>query len=228
MAGSVFIGNPPIEVRLKRNARAKRLTLRLSRTDGNATLTMPTRAPLREAEAFAHKQEGWLRAQLSKIPDTEPLIHGGRLPFQGRELEIATTAGRSVRVENDTIQVGGPHAGARLKAFIKTEARNALVPAVEKYAARIDRPFNRITLRDTRSRWGSCTANGNLMFSWRLIMAPPVVLDYVAAHEVAHLAEMNHSQDFWDVVQFLMPDYENHRKWLRSHGAKLHVINFLT
>lgn len=226
MAGSVYIGNPPIEVRLKRNPRAKRLTLRLSRTDGAATLTLPTRAPLREAEAFARKQEGWLRTQLSKLPDVTPLVHGGTIPYKGRPLIIEAAAGKSVRVEDDRILVGGPHTGPRLQAFVKTGARNALVPAVEKYAARIERPFNRITLRDTRSRWGSCSAEGNLMFSWRLVMAPPVVLEYVAAHEVAHLLEMNHSQDFWDVVHFLMPDYQNHRNWLRQNGAGLHVINF--
>lgn len=228
MAGSIFIGTPPIEVRLKRNARAKRLTLRLSRTDGTATLTLPTRAPIREAEAFARKQESWLRAQLTKLPTPEPLIDGGRIPFHGRELEIVTVAGKSVRIEDNRILVGGPHSGARLKAFVKTEARNALIPAVEKYASLLDKPFNRVTLRDTRSRWGSCSAEGNLMFSWRLVMAPPVVLQYVAAHEVAHLVEMNHSQAFWDVVYSLMPDYQNHRNWLKDHGAKLHVINFLS
>lgn len=228
MSGSVFIGTPPIEVRLKRNPRAKRFTLRLSRTDGKATLTLPTRASLREAEGFAHRQEGWLRTQLSALPERSVLLDGGRLPFRGVDLEIATTTGKSIRVEGDKILVGGKHSGARLQAFIKTEARNALFPAVEKYAAKINRPFNRITLRDTRSRWGSCSAEGNLMFSWRLVMAPPIVLDYVAAHEVAHLAEMNHSAAFWDVVQTLMPDYQNHRNWLNEYGAKLHAVNFIS
>ena len=228
MSGPIFIGSPPIEVRIKRNARAKRFTLRLSRTDGKATLTLPTRASLREAEGFATRQEGWLRAQIAKLPERAALLDGGRLPFRGADLEIATTTGRSIRVEGGKILVGGKHSGARLQAFVKTEARNALYPAVEKYAAQIDRPFNRITLRDTRSRWGSCSAEGNLMFSWRLVMAPPVVLDYVAAHEVAHLAEMNHSRAFWDVVENLMPDYQNHRHWLREHGAKLHAVKFTT
>ena len=228
MSGPLFIGSPPIEVRIKRNSRAKRFTLRLSRTDGKATLTLPTRASLHEAEGFANRQEGWLRAQISKLPERSALLDGGRLPFRGVDLEIATTTGRSIRVEGDKILVGAKHSGARLQAFVKTEARNALYPAVEKYAAQINRPFNRITLRDTRSRWGSCSADGNLMFSWRLVMAPPVVLEYVAAHEVAHLAEMNHSTAFWDVVHTLMPDYQNHRNWLREHGAKLHAVKFTT
>ena len=228
MSGPIFIGSPPIEVRIKRNARAKRFTLRLSRTDGKATLTLPTRASLREAEGFATRQEGWLRTQLSKLPERADLVDGGSLMFRGESLEIAATTGRSIRVEGDKVLVGGKHSGARLQAFVKTEARNALYPAVEKYAAQINRPFNRITLRDTRSRWGSCSAEGNLMFSWRLVMAPPVVLDYVAAHEVAHLAEMNHSPAFWDVVETLMPDYQNHRNWLRAHGAKLHAVKFTT
>lgn len=228
MSGSLHIGTPPIEVRLKRNSRAKRLTLRLSRTDGKATLTLPIRASVRDAEDFARRQEGWLRTQLNQLPEPTELGHGSSLLFRGVDLEIVPDQGRSIRVEGDKIHVGGTHSGARLQAFVKTEARNAIVPAVERYAAQLCRPFNRITLRDTRSRWGSCSAEGNLMFSWRLVMAPPMVLDYVAAHEVAHLAEMNHSAAFWDVVRHLMPDYENHRHWLKINGAKLHAVKFIT
>ena len=228
MSDPIFIGTPPIEVRLKRNSRAKRFTLRLSHTDGKATLTLPTNASLREAKGFAARQEGWLRAQISKLPERSLLLDGGRLPFRGEDLEIAATTGKSICVEDGKILVGGKHSGARLQAFVKTEARNALFPAVEKYSAQINLPFKRITLRDTRSRWGSCSAEGNLMFSWRLVMAPPIVLNYVAAHEVAHLAEMNHSSAFWSVVKTLMPDYQNHRNWLREHGAKLHAVNFVT
>jgi predicted metal-dependent hydrolase len=113
-----------------------------------------------------------------------------------------------------------------LRAFLKIEARNALVPAAEAFAAQLSKPIGRISLRDTRSRWGSCSGAGNLMFSWRLVMAPPAVLHYVAAHEVAHLQEMNHSQVFWDVVARLMPDYRIHRAWLKKHGAKLHRVDF--
>jgi predicted metal-dependent hydrolase len=101
-----------------------------------------------------------------------------------------------------------------------------LVQASDHYAAKIGRRVTRVTLRDTRSRWGSCTAEGALMYSWRLIMAPPEVLRYVAAHEVAHLVEMNHSNRFWAVVEGLYPGWQTQRAWLRSHGGALHGLRF--
>ncbi len=105
-------------------------------------------------------------------------------------------------------------------------ARDRLVAACDGHAARLGRGYRSLTLRDTRSRWGSCSAAGGLMFSWRLILAPPEILDYVAAHEVAHLAEMNHSPAFWRVVAGLCPDYARHRAWLRKHGQTLHAYDF--
>ncbi len=222
----LIIGHPPIEVRLKRNPRAKRLTLRLSRLDGKATLTIPTRISDAKAHDFLAEQEQWLRTQLAKSVNRQSVEIGGTVPFLGQPhmLQAATT--KLIRAQDGHITINPTQTGPRLRAFMKTEARNALAPLIHKYAAQISRPINRLTLRDTRSRWGSCSVEGNLMFSWRLVMAPPEVLDYVAAHEVAHLAEMNHSSDFWAVVQLLMPDYKTHRHWLREHGAGLHAIDF--
>ncbi|MGB5557542.1 MAG: M48 family metallopeptidase, partial [Paracoccaceae bacterium] len=122
---------------------------------------------------------------------------------------------------------GAPEqAAARIRAFLKLAARDRLNVAVDRYADLAGRRVSNITLRDTRSRWGSCTSDGRLMFSWRLIMAPPRVLDYVAAHEVAHLVEMNHSPAYWAVVRRIYPDYEVQRRWLRAHGQKLHAVRF--
>jgi predicted metal-dependent hydrolase len=117
-------------------------------------------------------------------------------------------------------------AGTRVKAFMKLQARDALAAASDRYAAAVGKSYARLSLRDTRSRWGSCSSQGVLMYSWRLIMAPPQVLDYVAAHEVAHLVEMNHSQAFWDVVEDIFPNHKPCRKWLREHGDKLHRVQF--
>src|SRR5690606_32603283 len=113
-----------------------------------------------------------------------------------------------------------------LMGWLKALARDRLAAAADRHAATLGRGYRSLVLRDTRSRWGSCAADGRLMFSWRLAMAPPEVLDYVAAHEVAHLAEMNHSPAFWAVVERLMPDHRAPRAWLRAEGAALHRWNF--
>jgi predicted metal-dependent hydrolase len=123
--------------------------------------------------------------------------------------------------------VPGPGAaGPRIAAWLKLRARDALAPAVRRYAGMVGREAGVINLRDTRSRWGSCSSTGRLGFSWRLAMAPAEVLDYVAAHEVAHLVEMNHAPAFWDQVERLMPDYRRHRAWLRHEGGRLHAYSF--
>lgn len=139
---------------------------------------------------------------------------------EGTARKIGVDAGR-LSVPGDTAR-----AGIRVRAFLREAARAALVPASRNYADLLGREIGRITLRDTRSRWGSCSSTGDLMYSWRLIMAPAGVLDYVAAHEVAHLAEMNHSARFWSVVERLRPDYQSARDWLKRHGAGLHRYDF--
>ena len=115
---------------------------------------------------------------------------------------------------------------ARLKGFLRAQARADITAAVRAHSARLGRPFARLSLRDTRSRWGSCSAEGNLMLSWRLVMAPPAVLDYVAAHEVAHLVELNHSPRFWALVERLCPDHATQRRWLAENGTALHRYRF--
>jgi len=116
--------------------------------------------------------------------------------------------------------------GARVQAFLKLRARDQLAAASDHYAQSLGRSYARLSLRDTRSRWGSCSSKGTLMYSWRLVMAPPAVLNYVAAHECAHLVEMNHSAAFWAIVAELMPDYATHRLWLRENGDRLHRVSF--
>lgn len=225
----VLPGSPPVEIILRRSARARRFTLRVSRMDGRVTLSMPARAREAEAMAFLRAQEGWLRKALAELPAPGGLVGPGvRLPVEGRELELIPGPGRATRVAGETLLVPGDPAqiGARVQAWLKARARDRLVASTDAHAAVLGRRVARVTLRDTRSRWGSCSANGAIMYSWRLIMAPPAVLDYVAAHEVAHLVEMNHSPDFWAVVSRLCPDWRVHRAWLRSEGQALQGWRF--
>lgn len=228
MGQHVIAGEPPVAFLLRRSAQARRMSLRVSGLDGRVTLTIPRSASLSEALAFADEKSDWLRARLRESPDHVAVGHGSTIPFEGRMTHVLQGAGRGIRHEAAGLRVPGPavSAGARLQAWLKARARERLAAASDHYAARLGRGYTRLSLRDTRSRWGSCSAGGALMYSWRLILAPPEVLEYVAAHEVAHLAQMNHSPAFWAEVARLCPGHAAPRRWLRQHGADLHRYRF--
>ncbi|SLN46475.1 hypothetical protein PSA7680_02387 [Pseudoruegeria aquimaris] len=221
-------GAPEISVRFRRSSRARRMSLRVSRLDGRVTLTLPRWAPEAQARDFLEQKAGWVRGQLAGRPAEIVPRFGGRLPVEGIEREICPAAGRKVVFSGGRIEVPGPEEAVpgRLAGALKVLARERLAAASNEYAARLGRPYNRLTLRDTRSRWGSCSSAGALMYSWRLILAPPEVLRYVAAHEVAHLRQMDHSPAFWAVVAELEPGYARPRAWLREHGTALHRYRF--
>ena len=226
MEKQVQIGNPPITVTLRRSARARRYGLRVAQKDAKVYLTVPPRGTVTDATAFARQHEGWLRKHLAAVVAPQLPQFGDAVPVDGRPRTIVEGQGRHAVLDGDEIRLpsGTAQLSARLRAFYKLRARDLLVPASAHYAALIGREFGRVSLRDTRSRWGSCTSDGNLMFSWRLAMAPREVLDYVAAHEVCHLQEMNHGPAFWALVAKVCPDYRVHRDWLRKNGASLHLV----
>ncbi len=221
-------GNPSILITLRRSARARRLSLRISQLDGRVTLTLPQNVPEQEGRAFLLQKERWLRQHLAQQVTSVQIGLGAILPVEGVMHEIRPGTGRSVRAEAGVLYVPGAEdrVPARLSGWLKTLARERLATASDHYAIKLGRPYNRLTIRDTRSRWGSCTADGGLMYSWRLILGHPEVLDYVAAHEVAHLRHMNHSSAFWACVTALYGDWKTPRKWLKDHGAGLHRYRF--
>jgi hypothetical protein len=222
-------GLPGVEVALRRSAQARRFSLRVSARTGGVTLTLPARARESEALAFLTAQEDWLRGALAQVaPPASALGFGAVLPVEGCPHLLTPGQGRAIRAEGGQLLVPGGAAalGPRLAAWLRALARDRLAPAVDRHAATLGRSVAAISLRDTRSRWGSCTVDGRLMFSWRLAMAPPEVLDYVAAHEVAHLVEMNHSDRFWALVDRLHPGWQARRAWLRAEGNALQAIRF--
>lgn len=225
MGQHILPGNPPIEVTLRRSAQARRISLRVSALDGRVTLTLPKGLSEREALDFARSKQDWLAGHLAdRVPEVI-VAPGASLPVEGRMLRLEAGGGRRVTLSGDSLLVPGGNP-ARLQAWLKTLARDRLAAASDRYAAALGQSYARITLRDTRSRWGSCSSSKGLSYSWRLIMAPPEVLDYVAAHEVAHLEQMNHSSAYWAIVSRLMPDYQTHRNWLRQSGTALHRYRF--
>ncbi|SHH24449.1 M48 family metallopeptidase [Cognatishimia maritima] len=221
-------GEPEIAVHLRRNARARRISLRVSRLDGKVTLTLPNRLPENEGLAFARQKESWIRKQLAERPEQVCVTVGDSLPFQGDLLDIVASAAVRVCVQGEQLCVphGMAEVGPKVERFLKAEARARLKEAADHYAGALGVDYTKLTLRDTRSRWGSCTSERGLMFSWRLIMAPAEVLRYVAAHEVAHLVEMNHSPAFWSVVDQIYGPHQMERNWLKQHGEKLHRFRF--
>ncbi len=225
---TIRIGTPPIEVHIRENARAKRMTLRVTHGRDRVRMTVPLRTPLGQADSFAQSHEGWLRDRLASGPEITQVKFGVELPVLGQLRRIAPGSGRTVRLTDQDLLVPDRDdaVSRRVAAWLKVSAREHLADAVERYSALLGKTPSAISLRDTRSRWGSCTSGGRLMFSWRLMMAPYDVLNYVAAHEVAHLEEMNHSSAFWKTVADLMPDYTAHRDWLRQRGAELHRYQF--
>ncbi|MEM6373274.1 MAG: SprT family zinc-dependent metalloprotease [Pseudomonadota bacterium] len=228
MAERVLQGDPDITLTLRRSARARRLTLRISRVDGRVTLTLPTRTSEREALAFAREKHAWICKHLEDWEAPAVVGLGSDVPVQGEMCRIVPGQGRAVTYVPGFLQVPGAaeRVPARILGYLKTRARDRLAAASDQYAAQLGRPYSGISLRDTRSRWGSCSSAGRLMYSWRLIMAPPAVLDYVVAHEVAHLAQMNHSPAFWAEVARIHGPYAAPRQWLRQQGNDLHRYRF--
>jgi predicted metal-dependent hydrolase len=215
------------EVVLRRSARARRLALRVGRADGTVTMTLPRGATLAEARAFVAQQAEWIARHVAAAPAPRRVAPGGTLPLLGREVPVRAVPRRGARWTGTEVELPeAGAAGAAARALLQRLARAEISGAVERHAAALGRRAGRITLRDTRSRWGSWSSRGDLMFSWRLVMAPPEVLDYVAAHEVAHLAHMDHSPRFWAQVEALMPDWRPRRDWLRREGAALHALRF--
>jgi len=229
----VTLDDPDISVRLRVSARARRFTLRLEPSGEGAVLTLPPGVAMPQARMFLMRQSEWLARALARHPGYVVVGDGARLPVAGEEVEIAVVDGPpgeprcAPRLEHGRLIVAGPGApGPRIAAWLKARARDALVPAAGRYAGMLGRRPAAVSLRDTRSRWGSCSTRGRLSFSWRLAMAPPEVLEYVAAHEAAHLVEMSHGARYWEVVERIMPDYRRHRAWLKREGRRLHGFRF--
>ena len=219
-------GTPPVSLTLRKSARARRISLRISQLDGRVTLTYPTGVAEAEALSFAHRKADWIRGYLQDRPDPATVQFGQSIPIEGIDRRIVPASGRRVELKNAEITVPEGAEARRLARFLKELARDRLTGACDDYAAMLGRPYSSLTLRDTRSRWGSCSSAGGLMFSWRLIMTPPEVLHYVAAHEVAHLAEMNHSSAFWAQVERIFGPCKEPRRWLRDNGTQLHQYRF--
>ena len=221
----------PVRVAILWNPRASRYTLRLRGSVREPVVTIPHGGTLAEARGFLDRHRGWLKARLDALPSATPIADGAIIPLRGSPVAIRHVGGRGlVRVETDengaSLLVSGSaeHLKRRVTDFLKREARGDLEAATLRHAAALGVRVATIRLSDPASRWGSCSSSGTIAYSWRIIMAPPEVLDYLVAHEVAHLREMNHSPRFWRLVRTICPTMEASKQWLARNGASLHAV----
>jgi predicted metal-dependent hydrolase len=235
---SLLHAGETIVVSLRRLASARRFTLRVRFAARDAVLTMPARASMREAREFAERHAAWIAARLNRLPDTIPFAHGAVVPLRGIDHALAHRPGArgTVWIERRgglllapgeaefalCVAGGAEHMHRRVQDFLKREARSDLEAAVARHARALGLAPRSVGLRDPASRWGSCSSSGSLNFSWRLILAPAFVLDYLAAHEVAHLVHLDHSPRFWAVTRSLCAQSDHAEAWLSANGAQLH------
>jgi hypothetical protein len=229
-------------VRLKVSGRARRVSLRLDQARREVVATAPTPRRLGEAAAFALERRAWIAAQLAELPEAHALAPGMLIEVLGRPCRLERGVGRArwlPAAEEAPMRLvvsgQGEAFGRAVVRALKARAREVLVGRTEAWAAALDQPVPVVTIADARGRWGSCRPPrargfgaaqevGRLRYSWRLVLAPYAVMDYVAAHECAHLIEANHSPRFWAVVHDLVGDHRPHRAWLRTHGTRLHAF----
>lgn len=228
------VGERTLILRVVESARANRLTLRID-TGGRALkITVPPGMPSREVESFLARHQGWLETKLAKYPDKPKLRPGVKLPVRGvNHLILHEQAKRgSVEQAQDEdgpyLLVNGEraHLARRLSDFLKKQAKIDIEPIALSLAKKTGKKIKSIKFKDTKSRWGSCSSDGNLSFSWRIMMAPRLVIFYLVAHEVAHLTEMNHGPKFWRLCEELCPEMNKAKAWLKRNGPALQSIEF--
>lgn len=228
---AVYCDGEVYSVRVRRHAQARRYTLRIHAATRDVVLTMPPRGSMKQAKEFAEKHSAWIAARLRRLPEAAPFADGNIVPLRGVDHRIVHRPGargtvwiEASEANEPLLCVAGaaPHVARRIGDYLKREAKRDLDDASRRAAQELGATIARVSIRDQASRWGSCSTTGVLSYSWRLILAPHFVLDYLAAHEVAHLLEMNHSRRFWRLVERICPDMKRAKAWLNAHGTSLH------
>lgn len=217
---------PDIPLTIRVSPRARRIGLRIVAAERKVELVLPPGVPASRGLSFVATKRGWIAARLEALPQPVPFAEGAILPVLGvphRIVRAADAGAPSVAIIDGEIRVRGdpPYLARRVRDHLIAVARREFTHRARRLAARIGKQVLRINVRDTRTRWGSCSGRGNLSFSWRLIFAPEAVVDYVVAHEVAHLVEMNHGPRFWRLVDRLSPEGAAPRAWLKRHRSRL-------
>ena len=209
---------------IRRSDRARRVRVRVDPRDGAVEVVLPRRAAQREAAAAVVELRGWIARRQAEVAVAQARVaaRAGTVPYLGADLLLWPEPGRTrVHRRGDVLVVPDADARPALERWYRRQARAEIAPRLDGAAAAIGKSYTKLTIRDQRTRWGSCSSAGAMSFNWRLLLAPEAVLEYVVRHEAAHLAVMDHSPRFWALMAQLLPGYQQPRRWLRDHGATL-------
>jgi predicted metal-dependent hydrolase len=231
---NVIAEGKTISISLRVMPNAKRMILKVKASNGQAVLSVPQRVPLKRVQSFADSHAVWLSQKIRELPTSTFIAHGVTLPIAGEPHVIRSLAQPRglvrTRTEEGTHYLDVPGDPAylprKVKDYLKKQARLHIDASVARYTSVLGVTVGRIGIKDTTSRWGSCSARGDLSFSFRLVLAPPFVLDYVVAHELAHRREMNHSPRFWALLEQIAPHTGDAEQWLKTRGRTLHRFTF--
>lgn len=219
--GEVFLKEAGVTIR--KSTRAKHLQIRICPRRG-AELVIPKGVTLKTARGFLKKHEAWIRSKMPDMLEPTPFSEGKDIPILGALRRIVLTSEPENSLTKTQLRVNGASQSVdgEVRAFLHQLAYETVSSYVQEYASRLGVSYGKISIRDTHAQWGSCSPKGNLSFCWRIILSPEAVVRYLAAHEVSHLIERNHSDQFWKIVRSLCPGYENHRQWLKENSRQLH------
>lgn len=215
-------------LKVTKSPRAKRLTLRIDSKERIPILSLPPRCTQKQAIKFVTEHQEWIIESLNNLPKSQKFTSGQNITLFGKNILICHAPEKrwGARIEQGVLYVSGESefTHRRVKDFIKKEAQKIFLKLSQKLAAKINRKVNDVVIKDTKSRWGSCSSLNNINYNWRLALAPRYVIDYIVAHEVSHLAHQDHSAAFWQCVADLCPDYLSGQEWLKQHGKELYVF----
>lgn len=235
---TVVLDGKKVNYILRHSSKAKNMRLQIEAASGLCVI-VPNRYDVKKIESFMHEKSQWILSKLDRIAavqrysENNKLEPGGSVLYMGQKYPLVVrnrgVQQTSIAIQDSSMIVnwagkGDPDLDYLVKSWLIGKATDVIMRELESLSLKAGMKYNNVTIKDQKTRWGSCSVKGNLNFNWRLVMAPLSVIAYVILHELAHLVELNHSKKFWAVVETWYPDYRKPKKWLKENGLVLRSL----